>query len=424
MRKDLCAPGFIQAIRNKFLKIQDPRQFSRPNQISFMDCLLSCFAVFNLKWSSLLQYEEEIKNPEVLKNLKDLFLISRPPSDTYMRERLDELEPHLLRPSFNKVFAMAQRGKVLEEYQFLNGYYLFSADGTGYFSSSKVHCSNCCVKNYSNEKKMYYHHMMCGAIVHPSKREVLPFCPESIQLQDGATKNDCEQYASRRLFEHIRREHPHLKLIVVQDGLAENGPNVGLLESLDMKYIIVSHSTIFDWINPEKITHFEYIDEEENLHKYRFVNDMPLNGSHQHLKTNFFDHTVYMKNGKTQHCCWITNIHITKNNVHQLKIGGRARWKIENETFNTLKNQGYHFEHNFGHGYKNLCTVMCFLMVLAFLVDQLQLICCKVYQEAKRTARTFYSLWEKIRTLFCYVELNTWEKLFMLISRKVTLDTS
>jgi hypothetical protein len=25
--------------------------------------------------------------------------------------------------------------------------------------------------------------------------------------------------------------------------------------------------------------------------------------------------------------------------------GGRARWKIENEAFNTLKNQGYHLEH-------------------------------------------------------------------------------
>ena len=126
MRKDLCMPGFIQAIRNKFLKIPDPRQFSRPNQISFIDCLLSCFAVFNLKWPSLLQYEEETKNPNVLKNLKDLFLISRPPSDTYMRERLDELDPLLLRPSFNKVFAMAQRGKVLEEYQFLDGYYILN----------------------------------------------------------------------------------------------------------------------------------------------------------------------------------------------------------------------------------------------------------------------------------------------------------
>jgi hypothetical protein len=121
---------------------------------------------------------------------------------------------------------------------------------------------------------------------------------------------------------------------------------------------------------------------------------------------------------------WITNILITEQNIHQLMKGGQARWKIENETFNTLKNQGYHFEHNFGHGKKNLCTVMCFLMLLAFLIDQLQLICCESYQKAKSTARTFSSFWEKMRTFFCYVELKDWERFFNLISRKVSLDTS
>lgn len=424
MRKELCAHGFIQQIRNKFLKIPDPRIFSRPNNISFADCLLSCFAVFSLKWPSLLQYEEESKNPIVLKNFRDLYFITTPPSDTYMRMRLDELDPFHLRPAYKKVFSMAQRGKVLEKYQFLEGYYLFSVDGTGYFSSHKVHCDNCCVKNYFDKKKSYYHNMVCGAIVHPEKKEVIPFCPEPIQLQDGATKNDCEQHASKRLFQQLRKEHPHLKLIVIQDGLAETGPNVQLLESLKMKYIIVSNSPVFDWIDPTKISYFDYVDEDENLHKYRFVNQIPLNGSYPDVKTNFFDHTVYMKGGKKQYCSWKTNIYITKDNIHQLKTGGRARWKIENETFNTLKNQGYHFEHNFGHGNKNLCTVMCFLMVLAFLIDQLQLISCNAYQEAKFATRTFYSLWEKMRTFFAYIELRTWEKFFALIAKKIVLDTT
>ena len=50
---------------------------------------------------------------------------------------------------------------------------------------------------------------------------------------------------------------------------------------------------------------------------------------------------------------------------------GRARWRIENETFNSLKNQGYEFEHNFGHGEKNLATVFAALMMLAFAIDQI-----------------------------------------------------
>ena len=61
--------------------------------------------------------------------------------------------------------------------------------------------------------------------------------------------------------------------------------------------------------------------------------------------------------------------------------GGRARWKIENETFNTLKNQGYHLEHNYGHGEQNLSVVLALLMMLAFLVDQVQQLCCPLFQE-------------------------------------------
>ncbi len=60
--------------------------------------------------------------------------------------------------------------------------------------------------------------------------------------------------------------------------------------------------------------------------------------------------------------------------------GGRARWRIENKTFNTLKNQGYHFEHNYGHGDQNLATVLVLLMFLAFTVDQIRQQCCRFFR--------------------------------------------
>ena len=65
----------------------------------------------------------------------------------------------------------------------------------------------------------YYHNMFCAAIVHPDKKIVLPFAPEPVLKTDGATKNDCEQNAAKRMIADIRREHPHLKLIAVQDAL-------------------------------------------------------------------------------------------------------------------------------------------------------------------------------------------------------------
>ena len=75
----------------------------------------------------------------------------------------------------------------------------------------------------------------------------------------------------------------------------------------------------------------------------------------------------------------MTDLRVSKRNIYALMRGGRARWKIENETFNTLKNQGYHFEHNYGHGEQNLSVMFATVMLLAFLVDQIQQLCCALF---------------------------------------------
>lgn len=40
------------------------------------------------------------------------------------------------------------------------------------------------------------------------------------------------------------------------------------------------------------------------------------------------------------HNSWITDIPISEHNIRELVRGGLCRWKVGNETFNTLKNQG------------------------------------------------------------------------------------
>ena len=86
--------------------------------------------------------------------------------------------------------------------------------------------------------------------------------------------------------------------------------------------------------------------------------------------------------------------------------GGRARWKVENETFNTLKNQGYHFEHNFGHGHQHLSVVFALLMMLAFLVDQTQQLACRLFQAVLQKKRSRIRLWEQMRALFSTLEFD------------------
>lgn len=118
-----------------------------------------------------------------------------------------------------------------------------------------------------------------------------------------------------------------------------------------------------------------------------------------------------VKTGKTQRFSWITDLDINEGNAYEFMRGARARWKIENETFNTLKNQGYQFGHNFGLGKKYLSEVFVLLMMLAFLVDQIQQFCCPLFQAAWKSWKTKRSLWEKVRSKFHEFHIETMEDL-------------
>jgi MacB-like periplasmic core domain len=103
---------------------------------------------------------------------------------------------------------------------------------------------------------------------------------------------------------------------------------------------------------------------------------------------------------------------LTARTVESVMRAGRTRWKIENETFNTLKNQGYHFEHNYGHGAQNLATDLALLMFLAFLVDQIQQRCCQLFRRLWKGLGTKAKLWASLRNLFNVLVFNSMEALY------------
>lgn len=427
IRESICASSLIQLVYKCFSKIPDPRTPSLNNRITFSDVLMSGLAVFSLKFPSLLNYDRKRGESAIEKNLKNLYHVSNAPSDTYLRERLDELNPDFIRPAFKKIFARLQRGKCLEQYEFMDGHYLLSLDGTGEFSSSKICCKHCCKKESQNGDVTYYHQMLGACIVHPDRSNVIPLCPEVIQNRDGGTKNDCERNATKRFIENFRREHPHLKVIVVEDGLASNGPHIRLLEENNMKYLLGAkpgdHKFLFDTADSSEDTkYYEYKDEKGFIHQFRYINGVALNKSCSDLRINFLEYMQTDSKGKETKFSWVTNIQITEKNVYQLMRGGRSRWKIENETFNTLKNLGYKFEHNYGHGKEYLATVFCLLMMLAFLIDQVQEIACGLFRAIKKFAGSYRELWNCMKVLFQYVEVPSWEDFYHLIGKNKFLD--
>jgi len=405
VRKHLNADALFRCLHTGFEKIPDHR--NRDVHISLADVLMSGFAIFSLKDPSLLAFDERRETDQ---NLKTVYGIEDVPSDTRMREILDEVDPEYFRPSFKDVFRQLQRGKALEPMVFMEGCYLVSLDGTGFFSSTKLHSDICLQKVNKKTGEVTYHLQMLGAaIVHPDFKEVIPLPPEFIMKQDGETKNDCERNAAKRFFEKLRKDHPHLPLIITEDALSSNAPHIREAQKHNLHYILGvkegDHSFLFEQVemarNAGQTTELEIVDEKnpEMVHRFSFLNQVPLNESNQDLLVNFVEYWEVAPN-KVKHFSWVTDFTVTESNVFLIMRGGRVRWKIENETFNTLKNQGYHFEHNYGLGKKNLSLVFAMLMMLAFLVDQIQQLSCKLFRAVWTKLRSKRALWERMRSLF------------------------
>ena len=413
-REHLSGDALYRLVRSTFRAVPDSR--SQAAEIPMGDALMAGFAVFALKAPSLLAFDDERRNDEA--NLKSLFGVQNVPSDTQMRTILDDVDPQELRPAYTDVFRQLQRGKALEPFVFFQGHYLMALDGTSYFSSEKIHCPSCLEKKSRNGNVSYSHQMLGAALVHPDRKEVIPLCPEPIIKQDGDTKNDCERNASRRFFGHFRREHPKLPVIVVADALSANAPLIADLREHDLRFILAikpgSHAFLFEQMRTAAETGQAHVltlqDADGTIHHYRWLEKASLNESNPDVLVTMLEYWEIPPKGSKaplRHFSWVTDLPVNEESAPVLVRGGRARWHIENETFNTLKNQGYSFDHNFGHGEKNLSVVFALLMMLAFLVDQTMQLCDVLFQAALKHVRRKCRLWKKIRGLFEHFHLTS-----------------
>jgi hypothetical protein len=411
MRSHLNADALFALIHEDLKQVPDHRAANA--SIPLDDALMSGFAMFSLKDPSLLAFDDRrSEQPESLHGVYGVRVI---PSDTQMRTILDEVVPTQLRRPFRTIFHQLQRGKVMPKMTCLGGHLLMATDGTGIHSSENIGADYCLTKERRNGTIEHHLQMVAGAFVSPNCKAVFPLCPELIRRQDGATKNDCERNATKRFLADFRREHPRLKVIVTEDGLSSNAPHIKDLMAHNLRYILSAkpgdHAYMFNLVDEAaergEVTELVIPDSSKanTTHCFRFINAVPLNkASEGELLVNFLEHwEVETKDSEAIVCnrfSWVTDLEISQDNVMEIMRCGRARWRIENETFNTLKNQGYNLGHNYGLGKKHLSAVFMHLMLLAFFVDQVQQFCCPLFQAARAKLRTNRALWERMRNYF------------------------
>jgi hypothetical protein len=121
-----------------------------------------------------------------------LFGIGRIPSDNYIRDFLDEADPALLQPCFERMEALLSEPPMRQAFGRLGGRTLIALDGTEFFCSQKLGCPHCLTRKRANGKTESYHSMLSATVVTPGHSKVVPLAPEFIAPQDGAEKQDCE----------------------------------------------------------------------------------------------------------------------------------------------------------------------------------------------------------------------------------------
>jgi hypothetical protein len=237
----------------------------------------------------------------------------------------------------------------------------------------------------------------------------------------------------------FRREHHKLRAVFVLDALYASTPVIELLKSHKIPFIIGVKTTmdlLMSQVKEEKLKGVtgSLVEVEQFGEKivkkletvYLFSNQIrlfqkessPVNFIECQETLSWTDKKGHEHREKKTYT-WITDIWVTKENVKTIARGGRARWKIENETFNTLKNQGYYLEHNYGHGDKNLSVNMVTVMFTAFLVDQIQQACCQTFQRAFITMGERPSnFWERLLVIFKSWIVDCWDDIFSIISEK------
>jgi hypothetical protein len=223
----------------------------------------------------------------------------------------------------------------------------------------------------------------------------------------GEQTNQITHPTSKRLWNRLWKMHPNQKFLHLGDALFANGPMIRCIEEHGHSYLLnvkpESHQALFAHFNhPQNqhgYEHKKFTTKTEKIEAW-FINNLPLNNSAGDVRVNFLIVNITDSKGKKTTFTWVTNIPISTSNVVKLCQYARSRWKIENETFNTLKNQGYNFEHNYGHGFKNLANTLAILMLLAFLIDQIQQLSNKLFVKLVQAKKTKTRLWDDLRSAF------------------------
>ena len=310
------------------------------------DIGLSAFSLFFMQSESFLSYQRSLYEGHKTSNCHTLFGMRKIPTDNHIRSMLDPVHPRHLQGSFDQAVAILRGHGGMKAFQRLDGRTLIALDGTEYFCSQKLGCPQCQTRKRSNGKIEFYHSMLAATIVAPGHAMALPLMPEFIVKPDGAEKQDCERNAAKRwLATHAGRVQD-LHPVYLGDDLFACQPICQAVLASGGDFLMTakpdSHIALYDFMNGAELDEMSVTRKQGKLtFRYRWFTGAPLREGKDALNVNWIGVTISDAKGKvTYDGAFVTSLKVSPDNVAAIAACARARWKIENETFNVLKNNG------------------------------------------------------------------------------------
>jgi len=392
---------------------------------SMGDIGMAAFSVFFMQSPSFLAHQRHFEQGHGRSNCASLFGIGKIPSDNHIRDLLDPATPNLLHPAFAETIEqLRQTNGGLDVFRRLGGRVLIALDGTEYHCSKKIHCAHCSTRIRGKAGTDYYHAMLAATLVAPGHDKVIPLQPEFITPQDGAEKQDCENSAAKRwLATHGQRYAP-LDPVYLGDDLFSRQPLCQAMKDAGGHFIFVckpaSHPLIQEYLTGIELPVLEQTikrGKQRFIHRYRWLAAVPLRDGGDALMVNWFEIEIINPKGETTYRnSFVTDLPVGPDNVVELAACGRARWKIENETFNVLKNKGYHLEHSFGHGKQHLAAILVSLNLLAFAFHTVCDLGDQLWRNARAKLGPRYNFFGKLAAITIYLIFPSWDDLLLTLA--------
>ena len=335
---------------------------------------LSAFAMFFMQSASFLSFQRALEQGQGRSNCQTLFGVEKIPSDNYIRDMLDGADPASLAPCFERMEQLLLETRHARGLRPARRQNPRRPRRDRYFCSQKITCPRCQTRKRSNGKIESYHSMLAATVVAPGQSKVVPLRPEFIAKQDGAEKQDCERAAVKRW----HATHGARRSLCVQSisptifspatASSRRSKMAATTSSSPARKARTRRSTISSTA-PEPERHQEKIHKGKTSEtfRYRFIEKVPLRDSKDAVLVNWIGFEILDAKGVVKYkTALVTSLPVKKSNVAEIMACGRARWKIENESFNVLKNHGYELEHKLGHGESFLAMTLAALNMLAF----------------------------------------------------------